>query len=81
MTTEELIHELEAIFAAADDPGGAMTRMELERELGLGEDAVRRRLHALAAAGRLETVKVRRTSPLSGATSPVIAYRIKGVTE
>lgn len=75
MNESDILRELESAIAAAGNPEGAYTTQELGEALGLGEEAVRRRLKALKRAGRLEVLTVRREN-INGVMDHRPAYRI-----
>ncbi len=75
MFEADFISELESALKEQDDPKGALTVRELSAKLGVGEAAVRRRLHRVAAAGRLEVLS-KGSFTLSGVPFRVPAYRI-----
>lgn len=76
MTTEEMIAELEIALAASENPDGFYSTREYGDLLGLGADAVRRRLRVLQNLGRLEHRRVRRPNDLGGGSSVKDCYRI-----
>lgn len=75
MTNAEILAAIELALSTTTDDDGAMTMNELSEALALGHQAVRVRLRALKAAGRLEVVRVKRES-LAGIMQPVWAYKI-----
>ena len=76
MTTDELIAALEDVRRLADNPEGFYTTDELSDILGIGLQAVRRRLKAARKADRLE-VSAKVITALDGSEHRSPAYRIK----
>ena len=76
LTESELLQELREVYAQSDDPEGYYTLAELCELLGLGKEAVRRRLKLLSSSNQLLTRRVRRTS-IAGITMPVPAYAVR----
>jgi len=73
-TMDDLLRELEAMLAPAE---AGMTCAELAQALGMGMNAVRRRLHELKVGGRLQTVR-KRMRRIDGVEISVTAYKLRG---
>lgn len=73
---------LEELYRALQNPGpdDAMTRREISEALGLGAEAVRKRLRAAKKAGRLQACRVLREN-LEGQMQSTPAYRLTGEPE
>ncbi len=74
MVESEFIAELEAALQAQENPADAFTTREWCAMLGLGHEAVRKRLRKLQDMDRLETVQ--KLTRVLGGTKSVNAYRI-----
>ena len=71
-TMDELLRELEATLAPAED---GLTSKELANKLGIGVGAVRTRLYKLSAEGKL--VRVRKlVRAMDGRMITVVAYKL-----
>ena len=79
ITESQLIAALQEARAEARTADGAMTTQELIARLGWSGTRVRRRLHALKAAGRLEIVSVTRQN-LANVDQVLPGYRILDTT-
>lgn len=75
-TVDELLAELESVLRSDDAPEGYYTVTEISARMGVGRVAVQRRLQALAQTGRLDFVRVTRSS-IDGRAMSVPAYRIR----
>lgn len=76
MRETDIIRELEAVLAHAEDPDDAFTTNELAEMMGANVKKVRKLLRLLAKDGRLQSVKVMRPNLLNGVVAPRDAYRI-----
>jgi hypothetical protein len=77
MTQASLLDALREAFAQPSGPDDARTTWELQKTMGLGDKAVRKRIRLAVEAGQIESVTVTRTS-VHGKPVQVAAYRLKG---
>lgn len=75
VTHADLIEALMSAERASSAPEGAFTAAELERMLGMGRDKLYRKLRALVAENRVESMQVRRND-ITGRPVAVPAYRL-----
>lgn len=74
---DALLDALRARASASPDDGGALTVMEIAREMKVHPDVARERVKELLADGRMECVRVKRQRmDLVWQMTP--AYRLKG---
>lgn len=75
MTHEEIIAQLQALVAEADDPDGYYTMGELSDMANVGRASIRARLKIAKKLGRLATTRAQREA-LDGRLVRVPVYRI-----